>query len=140
MFEKWSRARPTMTGNLSKTVPKCFKNCPETASGCHPGPRGSPSHKKVQKGKKQACLQTATIRQSINCLPAADSVSFVADPEQSIFRQQNGGHGDTTGDDEYLPAPNDKFAGPIDGYCFQMGPKGIGYYKNRSRLFQDYCQ
>jgi hypothetical protein len=71
-------------------------------------------------------------------IPRPIAIGKEIDPH---LKSKSGGTRQEADDDhEYIPPPNGKFDGPMDGYAFQDGPRGIGYYRQNSYLFVDYMQ
>jgi hypothetical protein len=49
---------------------------------------------------------------------------------ENLIKTLDGNNGDAEDADAFLPAPGG-FQGPRDGYKFQNGEKGVGYYKEK---------
>jgi len=55
---------------------------------------------------------------------------------ENLIKTLDGNDGDELDADAFLPAPGG-FQGPRDGYKFQNGEKGVGYYKEEFAAFDD---
>ena len=55
---------------------------------------------------------------------------------ENLIKTLDGNNGDEEDADAFLPAPGG-FQGPRDGYKFQNGEKGVGYYKEEFAAFDD---
>ena len=55
---------------------------------------------------------------------------------ENLIKTLDGTDGDELDADAFLPAPGG-FQGPRDGYKFQNGEKGVGYYKEEFAAFDD---